>query len=366
MGLTCLTAADRVYQHLRTAVQGGTYAAQARLPSLRELARRHGTTVADAQRAVARLRHDGLVEARHGSGTYVRELPARLRRLLFLTRMDGEEWGACTQAVVEAFGRDPHARLTVESVPPDLQEEGRPADELTARLRCLVGEGIDLVILNGMANLPLEVVRACAARVPLVAYYWARNDVAPLVTGQVVSDWHVGGRAGLRHLLATGCRELVVTRHSAAPLGPLVPWLAGIAEALAETPTPIRVHPFIASVAEAPQAVRERFRQLLREHPAIDGIYAHADWLAAQLLFVATRQGRRIPDDLRVLGYYDTAWVRYTDPPLSSFSHCHAAMAEALVQWCQAPRPGRRIVVPPALIERESTLPPTPTARSTP
>lgn len=70
----------RIADELRGAIANGTLAPGARLPSERVLAQEHGAARNTARQAIAILQAEGLVEAQHGRGVFVRERPA-LRRL---------------------------------------------------------------------------------------------------------------------------------------------------------------------------------------------------------------------------------------------------------------------------------------------
>lgn len=56
-------------------IQAGVREPGAQLPSVRDLAKTFGVTVATAQRAVSRLAADGYVTSTPGLGSFVRELP---------------------------------------------------------------------------------------------------------------------------------------------------------------------------------------------------------------------------------------------------------------------------------------------------
>jgi DNA-binding transcriptional MocR family regulator len=62
---------ERLASSLRRAVEAGELAPGARLPAERELAARLGVSRATVVGALEQLRHEGLLEARQGSGTYV-------------------------------------------------------------------------------------------------------------------------------------------------------------------------------------------------------------------------------------------------------------------------------------------------------
>src|SRR3954452_18017870 len=69
----------RIADELRRAILSGELAPGVALPSERELARSHGTARNTARQAIDYLEADGLVEAQHGRGVFVREQRPLLR-----------------------------------------------------------------------------------------------------------------------------------------------------------------------------------------------------------------------------------------------------------------------------------------------
>ena len=57
---------------------------------------------------------------------------------------------------------------------------------------------------------------------------------------------------------------------------------------------------------------------VLKTHPDIDCIFSDSDWIAASALKAAKKSGRRIPDDLQLIGVDDSPVCLTTSPPLSS------------------------------------------------
>jgi DNA-binding FadR family transcriptional regulator len=68
--------ADQVYGRILDEILGGAFPPGSRLPGENDLTRRFGVSRPIVRAALARLRVDGLVEARRGSGTYVLSRPA--------------------------------------------------------------------------------------------------------------------------------------------------------------------------------------------------------------------------------------------------------------------------------------------------
>jgi len=64
---------DRVTAALLALIRNGDYPARSRLPSEMEMAKRFGVSRTVIREAVSRLKSEGLVESRQGSGVFVRE-----------------------------------------------------------------------------------------------------------------------------------------------------------------------------------------------------------------------------------------------------------------------------------------------------
>jgi len=70
-------------------------------------------------------------------------------------------------------------------------------------------------------------------------------------------------------------------------------------------------------------------RALLARVPDLDGVFAASDAVAAGALEALRAAGRRVPDDVGVVGFDDSAWALRTDPPLSTVAQPAAALGSA-------------------------------------
>ncbi|MEU8005448.1 LacI family DNA-binding transcriptional regulator [Catellatospora sp. NPDC049111] len=59
-------------------------------------------------------------------------------------------------------------------------------------------------------------------------------------------------------------------------------------------------------------------RELLEREPAIDGVFAASDAVAAGAMQVLREAGRDVPGDVGVVGFDDSAWAARTQPSLST------------------------------------------------
>ena len=74
----------------------------------------------------------------------------------------------------------------------------------------------------------------------------------------------------------------------------------------------------------------DEVRHLLDQE--VDAVFAASDTIARLVYEVAAERGRRIPDDLLVIGFDDADWASRLDPPLSTMRQDPRSMGEAAAQ----------------------------------
>ena len=100
--------------------------------------------------------------------------------------------------------------------------------------------------------------------------------------------------------------------------------------------------------------------RLLDRHPDIDGLAVASDLMAIGALRVLATRGRKVPDDVAVVGYDDIGLAETTDPPLTTIRNPIGAMAERatrlLLEQLDGTSDGTpvRMLFPPALVRRAS------------
>ncbi|MGK5683004.1 LacI family DNA-binding transcriptional regulator [Actinoplanes sp. URMC 104] len=101
----------------------------------------------------------------------------------------------------------------------------------------------------------------------------------------------------------------------------------------------------------------ELTRRLLESHPRIDAIFAGCDLMATGAMQALGDAGRKIPDDVAVVGFDDSVIAECANPPMSSVhqpvEQMAAAATRALINRQIAPH--WRLVFPASLQVRQST-----------
>ncbi|MGW9193819.1 LacI family DNA-binding transcriptional regulator [Micromonospora chersina] len=167
-----------------------------------------------------------------------------------------------------------------------------------------------------------------------------------------------GARAAAAHLLAHGRkRPLVVTGLSR--FGCTQERLTGFAAAYADAGLPIDP----ALVVEGDftfECGRVAVERLLADGVPFDAVFAHNDLSAAGALQALRDAGRRVPEDVAVVGFDDLPLAGHTHPPLSSvrqpLREMGAVAARTLIAHLGGtPLPGTPTVIPTTFTVRAST-----------
>jgi LacI family sucrose operon transcriptional repressor len=171
------------------------------------------------------------------------------------------------------------------------------------------------------------------------------------------SDNYEGGRIAAKLLLAKGCRkvayicgslklELLANRRHDAFVREMTK--AGVPHVVVQT----NIDVFDTTQYEA------LVNGLFTEHPETDGVFA-SDLKAARVIQACVRLGKRVPEEIRIVGYDDVKLASLLVPPLTTIRQPIDEMARQLVQLILRQTAGESVpmktVLPVTLVERLST-----------
>jgi DNA-binding LacI/PurR family transcriptional regulator len=167
-----------------------------------------------------------------------------------------------------------------------------------------------------------------------------------------------GARSAVAHLVANG-RRVIATVAGPSDMAPGVDRLAGYREALREAGLPQEAD--LEAVADFTQeGGAAAMEKLLKARPDIDAVFAAADLMAAGALSVLAAAGRRVPEDVAVVGFDDSPVAGTTNPALTSVRQPIEEMGEEMARLLVAaiersdPAP-RRVILATQLIRRASS-----------
>lgn len=138
--------------------------------------------------------------------------------------------------------------------------------------------------------------------------------------------------------------------------------IAGFRSAMASRGAPVDAAPVVRHAYSIEGGVSAT-TSLLTSSPEVTAIVAASDEMALGAVRAGRRLGRRVPQDLSIVGYDDAYPLDFTDPPLTTVRQPTDRLATAVAPIVLAQVRGRHVdatelMFDPELIIRESTRPP--------
>ncbi|MFJ9520454.1 LacI family DNA-binding transcriptional regulator [Kitasatospora sp. NPDC101801] len=302
-------------------------------------------------------------KAREAVNAAIAELgyvPNRAARTLVTSRTDSIALvvpEAETRLFSEPYFSDIISGVSAELAETDMQlllilvRNQRERERLSAYLTAQRVDGVLLVSVHQDDPLPsllesLEIPSVLAGR---------RGDLEPL--SYVHADNAGGARMAVRHLLRRGCAQ-VATITGPLDMEGARARLSGYRQALEEAGRPYQEE-LVGPGDFTEEGGRVAMRELLERRPGLDAVFCASDVMAAGALQVLRAAGRRVPDDVAVIGFDDSIVARHTDPPLTSvrqpIEEMGRTMARLLLEEiAEQGRARRQVVLATELVVRES------------
>lgn len=177
-------------------------------------------------------------------------------------------------------------------------------------------------------------------------------------TAVVECDNYLGGGIAAKHLIEKGCRNVMCiggVTNNEMPADRRTNGFVDVCEK--HNVTYIEASTSMAQYNEL--EYHEGIERLLMEHPDVDGIFASSDVIAAQIIQVCAKLGKRIPQEIKLVGFDDVMISMVTTPRITTIHQPIKEMAEMAVDLLMRAKDGQmvpnRTILPVTLVEREST-----------
>nr|WP_240779932.1 LacI family DNA-binding transcriptional regulator [Nonomuraea zeae] len=256
-------------------------------------------------------------------------------------------------------GGDPLTAAVVQYVTSLLEGAGKQITLMladTAESHRRIVSHVEAGLSDGVVLLPPERADTLAERlsrigVPVVLL--GKPPIASLVP-YVDVDNAGGATTATEHLIARGRRTIGMI-CGPMDLVAVQDRLAGHREALQRA----GMRPLLALADDLTRAAgKAAAHRLLGDEPSLDAIFAASDQLAIGALQAAREAGRRVPEDLAIVGFDDVDAASATTPALTTVRVPVADQALALARLMLSRLEGRHttsVVLPARLVVRDST-----------
>lgn len=249
----------------------------------------------------------------------------------------------------DAFGAGSLSVLLADARDSDLREQ--------LQLQSLLTRRVDGVLVVGRTTNPRPPMRS-KPDVPVVYVYAPSTDDQDL---SFEPDNELAGRLAIEHLLASGRRRIAIVNgedgYAAAR-----DRLRGAAAAMDDHGLELIGNPGLVFGAWNETWGRRATERLLEAHPDVDAVVAGSDHIARGVMDTVRESGRRIPDDVAVVGFDNwDVLVEGARPQLTSvdmnLQELGRLAAEALVESIDGVVRQGRVRNPVQLVVRGSSDP---------
>ncbi len=231
-----------------------------------------------------------------------------------------------------------------------------PTRDEEARIeRFLTAEHMDGIVLVGPHGVDPLLRRLVKRGIPLVVSGRPQDQRG---VSYVDAQNRTGAEAAVAHLLASG-RRRIATIHGTLDLPSASDRLEGYRDALRAAGH--QPDPSLEADGEyRARTAAEAMRALLTSHPDLDAVFVASDSMAIAAMQAIKDAGRRVPDDIAVMGFDDLPTGRETQPTLSTVRQPIEAMGREMVRLVlqQVDTPGTaasQVVFATELVLRGST-----------
>ena len=184
---------------------------------------------------------------------------------------------------------------------------------------------------------------------------WGSVDAHPIgVT--IGCDNIAGGRMAGEHLIARGCTRIGFIGDADDHYPEFRDRYRGLCAALREAGLP--VHPGLhADALSVEQSGYDATKRLIARELPFDALFAASDLIALGAARALSEAGRRVPEDVAIIGFDDIPAAATTQPPLTTIAQDYRKAGEVLVDTLLrriADQPTDTALLQPRLIVRAS------------
>ena len=351
---------QQVFKSIEQDILSGRYASGQKLPSETALLAQFQTSRITVVRALRELQHEGLVQRRAGSGTYVADMAATKENLLFGSLIpdleDAEIFGPICQGIAEYLQAHKHALLW-GNIAPSPNEKETQTLELCRQFIAQKVPGVffaplDLTATNDRTNHAVVSLLEKAG-IPIVLLDRGFLPYPERSSHDLVSiDHRYAGYLATKQLLKHGCRRIafVTSRDASQTTEARV---AGYRDALSRSDLP-----FDSSLVQPVSDDAHQIALLMgRQNP--DAILCICDRTAGEVMQSLIGLNYRIPQDVKIVGFDDVQYANLLPVPLTTIHQpCHdigVAAAAAMLERLSSPHlPAREILLDCRLVVRDS------------
>jgi len=334
-------------------IAGGQLKPGDRLPSTNEIAGHFGITCVTVDKAILALEGENLVSRVQGRGTFVS--PPQSRHIGLLLPIEGHVNWDLFISLVESLPKNAYSPFIFNCADSFLEGPQRAGSE--ERIRQMVLSHPAAIVADGGRFFPFELLAGARrdTRIIFVRRYEPSRPLSyPHAT--VVPDYMQIGFLGVNHLLNLGHRKMLLLMND--PPDPVV-WQcqyrihAGCRQAIMGCG--LRPERTLQVVLYREKTIGEELTAIFSSKRRPTAVVVYQDFYARLLYDILSRLGLKVPEDVAVIGFYNTPWTNMFEVPLTSVSIRPDFIAKETARLITEPgQHEQHILIQPELVIRRS------------
>ena len=334
-----------------------------RLPTMQVLAAEYGVNFKTANRAVSLLVKENVLESKPGRGTHISAnglaLASKLKKsvqseslVLFFTPSGQHLYSDLYAHTTSRLNRKSYFPIIISN-----NEQGDILDKvMELKPACLI-------VNRGWDQFPYDKLNEISKNGVRVIFQQKAECELSISADYVLSDAVYGAYIATKHLIEQGHKKIMFLINKLTPSPPPMIYrhtthfqmIQGYRMALAEAGLEDRE--MILYETDDEEENKQKFNELLEGKKRPTAIFAESDYRILNHYRTIKKLGLKVPDDLALVGYYDTPHCKFCEVPLTSVSINIDEIARQTVERINA-EDGQhvRIEVKPELVIRESSV----------
>lgn len=184
------------------------------------------------------------------------------------------------------------------------------------QVELLINKRVDgiLISLSNESNNDSHIQEIIDRKIPLVMF----DKIAKLAKcSKVIIDDQKAGFDATQHLIDSGCKKIA---HIRGPLNPQnsIDRYLGYKKALEKNNIPFDSKLVYTCEKVSFEEGKEFAKQLLEDHPDVDGLFAITDLVAVGAIDYCNSKGIKIPEELKIIGFSNWFMSQVIKPNLST------------------------------------------------
>jgi len=242
---------------------------------------------------------------------------------------------------------------------PQKETEEKSHKKVIELLKKFLNTGIENVIIDGLSFFPFQLLYKNKERIKnLFFIHQFESNIKFPQAHYILSDYSYGGYIATKHLLDLGHTHILFLTYDFSNetenFYSIQKFLNGCRKALEEngiSSKSMRIYMEPEDKIEN----EKQLKKLLSSSQKPTAIICFGDFRAKSVFKIARELQIEIPEELSIIGYFNTPWVEVFHPSLTSVSIEEDKMVEILVDLFRSHHKERKILIKPKLIIRNST-----------